>query len=96
MLDQDRDVQAILRSALDKLGKGAATRVTPYRFFQILRECASEYTTDPSTHQYVLETLASARGTDISGLEHELMNDPELSISDIEALVGKVLRSDPE
>jgi len=92
MLDQDRDVQAILKSVLDKLRKEGGTRLTPTRVFQVLERCAGSR----PAFQNVLETLSNACGTDIEGLERELEMNPNLSISDIEALVAKVLRSHSE
>ena len=96
MLDQDKDVHAILKSALNKLRKEGGTRLTGTRVFQVLDECAKEHTRDPSALQNVLETLSDACGTDIEGLQHELDMNPNLKISDIEALFAKVLRSDSE
>jgi hypothetical protein len=92
VLEQDKEVQAILESAMDKLRREGAIRLTPTRVFQVLERCAG---TRPAFHN-LLETLSGACGTDIEGFQHELDMNPDLKISDIEALFAKVLRSDSE
>jgi hypothetical protein len=89
---QDKDVHAILKSALHELRNGGGTRSTGTRVFQVLEKCSGSR---PAFHD-VLETLSGACGTDIDGLRHELDMNPDLKISDIEALFAKVLRSDSE
>lgn len=92
MLEQDMDVKQIAHCAVNSLNnersahlRGSQLRT---RFMIALDECANECTAGRSAPalQAVLEALSAACRTDIS----DLLNNQNLSIANIEALISKL------